>query len=892
MTWLYRTALRLLPRDVREQHGDQMSAVFAQVVRDAERRRGRRGIYRAVAFEIAALVWFAWCERLGRPAPRRIDERMFSWPVGSEGSIRMIPSFTQDIWYAARMLRRTPGFTLVCVSTMALAIGANTAIFSVVHGVLLKPLPFAHPGRIVVLGNRTDGGTSLDMTTPGNFYDWRAGATGFEAMAAFSYEGLVFTWNGNAERIVGVASAGSIFDVLGRHAAEGRTFTAAEDEPGAEPVVVLSSKLAMRMFGTRPALGQSIGIDGEPHTVIGVMPPDFSFPDYDAEYWLPARWDTGFRNNRDQYFSLVVARLKNGIGINQAATQLNTVMDRIRRDYPQFTQNATAGIKPMRDVLVSDVRARLLTLMGAVVVILLIACANLGNLLLARASTRKREIAVRHALGARPMRLIRQMLTESMVLAVIGGVLGLTVGAVMLKTLIMLLPEDLPRLNGVALDADVFLFTAAVSLLSGVLFGLFPAFQLANRAPIEAVREGSRGSARSKFVRTTLVVSEVALALMLLAGAGLLMRSFGKLLEVHPGFRSDRLLTFRTSLPTRSYETASQRATFFEAAVERLRALPGVRGVTIMSSLPVSPNGNGAWFNRLDKPIPADRTPPSIPYRVVGVNYLKTMGIPLLRGRDFTEDDRVDRTRAIIVSSAAARRFWPNEDPIGKLIYLGAPDNKLFTDATVVGITADVKITGLGDPTEDVVYVPHRLMPSWNTFTFALRTTMDPTTLAAAVRVQLGQLDPGVPMVNVRTMDDVIARSVAPARSSMLLVGLFAAVALVLAVIGVFGVLSYTVTQRTTELGIRMALGASATRVKLLVLGQGMAPVLGGVAVGLGGAVLLTRFISSLLFGVSATDPVTFATVSMALTGVAAMASYLPARRATRVDPMSVLRQE
>ncbi|MGH8720848.1 MAG: ABC transporter permease [Burkholderiales bacterium] len=502
---------------------------------------------------------------------QRRDQRGLPW----------LEDLLQDARFGARMLRRAPLVTAVALLTLTLAIGANSAIFSVVNGVLLRPLPYPDPDRIVILGQHTDRGDALDSTTPGNFYDWRAGATAFESMAAFAYTQRIFTWQGNAEPVLGVLSAGSVFEVLGRNPVVGRGFTAAEDVPGAEAVVVLSDRLAGRMFGEAPAVGQRVGINGEPHVVIGVTAPDFGFPDYDAEYWLPTRWDGEFRGNRDQYFLRVVARLGDGVTLEQARAQLNTVMDRIRAAHPRFTQNATAGAVPMKALLVDGVRTRLLTLMGAVVLILLIACANLGNLLLARAATRRRELAVRHALGARPLRLVRQMLTESVLLASVGGIAGLGLGYLLLDVLVTWLPENLPRADGVTLDLTVVSFTAAVSLLAGLAVGLFPALQLAGGAPIDAVREGTRASSRGGRVRTALVVSEVALALMLLAGAGLLVRSFAGLLGVSPGFNTDRLLTFGVSLPAQAYPTPAARVAYFDAAVERERRVTWVRCVEV-----------------------------------------------------------------------------------------------------------------------------------------------------------------------------------------------------------------------------------------------------------------------------------------------------------------------
>ncbi len=892
MIRIYRLALRLLPAGMRERHGELMVAVFAELQAEARRRRGTRGVLRIAFLEFAALAHVAWCERRGAPAPRRIDERVFSWPIEPEGRSRMLPALAQDLRYSARMLRRSPGFTLVCIATMALAIGANSAIFSVVNGVLLKALPFHAPDRLVVLGHHTDGGDTLNSTTPGNVYDWMRSATAFDAMAGFTVTERIVSWNGNAERIRGGMSIGSIFDVLGRQAREGRTLSVADDEPGAEPVIVLSTRLAQRLFGARSALGESLGINGVAHTVVGVMPADFAFFDYDYEYWVPARFDAAFRSNRDQYFLLAVARLRDGITIPQARAQLDTVMDAIRREYPQYTQNATAAVAPMKDVLLDGVETRLIVLMGAVAFVLLIACANLGNLLLARASTRRREVAVRHALGARPLRLVRQMLTESLLLSVLGGAAGLALGAVLLRVLVARLPEDLPRLQGIQLDLNVVLFTAAVSLASGLLFGLAPALQLAAPAPLEAVREGARGSSRTRWFRTTLVVSELALALMLLIAAGLLVRSFGQLVAVPPGFQTDRLLTFTVTVPPAVYKEPSQRTAFFNRLADELDRLPGARAVTMTTTLPVAGRGNGAWFNMVDRPVPADRTPPGVPNRTVRTNYFQALGIPLLKGRYFTERDGIDANRVVIISESVARRFWPGEDPVGRRIYMGAPDNRVIPESEIVGVVADVKQTGLDEESPEAVYAPHALVPYIASFTFAIRTSVDPAALAADVRTVVRRLDPGVPLVRVQTMDAILARATAPARSSVLLVGLFAGVALVLAVIGVFGVLSYTVTRQTRELGIRMALGASARRVKLLVLREGMAPVAAGVVLGLAGAFALTRFMNSLLFNVTPTDPATFSVVAVLLASIAALATYLPARRATRVDPVVVLRQE
>lgn len=889
---LYRLLLRLLPDATRRRHGDQMAVVFAEQVRDARRRCGRLGAWRAMATETVGLVRFAWNERRAAPRRPRLDDGAFAAPTESTGSRSMFTALAQDLRYAARLLRASPGFTLVCVATMALAVGANTAIFSVVNSVLLRALPFADPDAVVVLGHRTGGADALDTTTPGNLYDWMAGATAFESMAGFAQTERIVTANGTAERLRGGLSVGSLFDVLGREAADGRTLRVSDDDPGADPVVVLSAGLSRRLFGEARSVGQSIAINSVPHTIVGVMPADFAFFDYDYEYWVPARFDTAFRANRDQYFLLGIARLDAGVARAQADAQLNTVMDAIRAAHPRYTQNAIAVVLPVKDVLLDGTESRLLLLQGAVGFVLLIACANLGNLLLARASTRRPEMALRHALGAGQARLARQMIAESLLLALIGGVAGLAAGAGLLRVLLTYLPDTLPRFGGISLDGTTLLFTLGVSVVAGLFFGAFPALQLAGRAPLPSLRDGARGSRRTGVVRASLVASELALALMLLVGAGLLVRSLSALLEVSPGFRSDSLLTFSASVPTATYRTAADRVAFFERAATALEAVPGVRGVTMTTTLPVAGRGNGAWFNLVDRPLPPDQTPPGLPNRVVRINYFEALGIPLLEGRGFTTADGLDGTRAVIVSRSVARRFFGSDSPIGRRIYMGAPDNRVIPDSEIVGVVDDVKQVGLDEERPETVYAPHALVPTISSFTFALRTSTTPTSLAPAVRDAMRQLDPGVPLIRLQTMDDVLNRATAPARSSMVLVTLFAGVALALAVIGVFGVLSYAVTQQTTEIGIRLALGASRRSVHRLVLRQGLTPVTVGLVVGLLGAIGLTRFMTSMLYGVTPTDPVTFAAVAALLVTTAGVAASIPARRATRVDPVRILRGE
>jgi putative ABC transport system permease protein len=888
---LYRLALRVLPRAVRDGHGDEMVAVFEQLLRDRRRQGGWRAAWRLSLFEFTALVRFAWCAHRGAPAPRRIDERMLTWSAEAERTLPMRESLFQDLRYAARLLVRTPGFTTVCVLTMAIAIGANTAVFSLVYGVLLKPLPFPDSNRLVVLGHHTAGGDGLTTTSPGNLYDWQGGAAAFDSMAGFAYTQRVITRGDYAERVLGALSVGSVFDVLGRTPMEGRTFTAADDGPGAPAVVVLGQAFSRRLFGERSAVGESLQIGGVPYSVIGIMPPDFAFPDYDAQYWVPARFAPQLKQNRDQYFLLAVARLGRGVSVEQGTVQLNTVMDAIRRDYPQHTENATAAVVPLKAYLVDGVETRLWMLLGSVALVLLIACANIANLLLARGSGRQREMALRHAIGARPQRLIRQLLTESVLLAGLGGLAGLVLGGVLMSALVTWLAADLPRAEGIGLDATVLTVTTGVTVLCGFAFGLWPAVHMSVSHSAEALRQGSRETGRTDRVRTALVVMEVALAFAVLVGAGLLARSFTNLLDVKPGFEPAGALTFNVSLPEVVYRTAADRFSYFERAVARLGALPGVTHVALSTTVPVAGRGIGAWFNILDRPVPPDQTPPAVPYRVVSPNYFETLAIPLKSGRRFTSDDGGEGRAVVLVSEAVERRYWPGESALGRRIYLGAPDNRIVDNAEIVGVVGDVKQIGLDEAVSEAVYIPHKLVPIVGTFSFVLRADVPPAALVGSVRAALNGLDASVPMQTAQTMEDVVARSLAPARSSVYLLGVFAFMALVLAVIGVFGVLSYTVSQRRTEMAIRFALGAPVQSVLLLVLRQGMRHVAIGIAVGLVVCVPLARYIQGLLFNVRPSDPMTLASVAALLALVGGVAVYVPCRRATRVDPGTMLRE-
>lgn len=887
---LYRAALRLLPVDDRRRHGTEMSAVFDDLVRDARRRAGWPGVWRVTAAEYLALLRFAVAARRGRPRPRRLDDSALADPHPYGGQWPMCTSLLSEVRYAVRTLARSPGFTLVCAATIALAIGANTAIFTVFHAVVLKALPFAEADRVVVLGHHTRGRAGLDSTTPGNLTDFKARATGFAAMAGFASTQRLVTVNGTTERLRGCLSVGSVFDVLGRVAAAGRTLTEADDDPAAEPVVVLSAGLARRLFGEARAVGHTLTINALPHSVVGVMPPDFAFLDFNDEYWVPARFEPAFRQNRDQYFLLGIARLAPGVDLAQARAQIDTVMDGIRREFPQYTENAAGAVEPAKAVLLDGVERRLEMLMAAVGLVLLIACANLGNLLLARATERRREMAVRQALGAGAARLVRQTLVESLLLALLGGALGVGLAVGLVSVLATLLPQDLPRLAGVAVDGPVVAFAVAVSIAAGLAFAIFPALPLVLRSPLQWLQSGARGSTREGLARHGLVVSQLALALVLLVGAGLLARSFAALLQVSPGFDPARLLTFTASVASPVYAEQAARREFFERVASNLEGRPGVQDVTLTTTLPVTGRGNGAWFNMLDQPWPAGQTPPGVPNRIVRANYFHVMGVPILRGRAFSSEDGGPGHAAVVISESLARRFYADRDPLGRRIYMGAPDNRVVPEAVIVGVAADVKQLGLDEATSETVYIPHRMAPGPGSMTIAVRTAVAPDSLVSEARAAVRAADPGAAMLRIETMDAVLRRATAPARSSMLLVGLFAGAAFALALVGVFGVLSYTVSQRTTEFGIRMALGATAGDVRWHVLGRGARPVALGIVLGLAAALLLARLMASLLFGVTPTDPVTLAGVAALMAVTAMAAAWLPARRATRVDPAQALR--
>ena len=875
MIRLYRCIARLLLPAVAARHADDMAETAALLAAEA-RSAGTGALVRYWLTEYRALARLAWTER----PPRKAGT--------------MLTHVLQDVRYSLRLLRRTPGVTFVALLTIALGIGANTAIFSIINGVILRPLPLADPDRLFVIRHaELSDRTQVGSTSPGNFFDIQQASRLVQPMAGFSGSTMTLTGRGDPERLQGIVSCGSILEVTGVQAVLGRIFTDADQRTGSARVVVISHGLWQRLFGgSADAIGQALTLGGVPVTVIGVMPKGFSFPDSKVDFWAPEALTAAQRASRTEYYLTILGRLAPGATPAAARAELDAIMERLRTSFPQANSNVALEPTPLAEALISNVTQMLWILMASVACVLLIACANLANLLLAKATGRGREIAIRQAIGADRGRVIRQLLVESVVLGIAGGIAGIAIGKVFLDALIAWLPAGIPRITEASIDLRVLLVTLAVSAATGLFFGIAPALQLARKAPAAALRDDARTATGRGPLRAILVAAELSLALVLLAGAGLLIRSFVLVQRVDPGFSTDRLLTFQVRLEGPAYAQAPARIAFVKTIVERLQTLPGVIDAAAGSNAPIAGRGTGAWFNLIARPWPAGTTPPGLPYRIVTPGYFKTMQIPVIRGRLLTDADGAGGTPSVVISESVARRFWGSEDPIGAEIYMGAPDNKLFERATIVGIVKDVKLAGLGNPLTDAVYGLNTLMPWWRNFVFTVRTAGDPTALAPSARQLVRSTDPQLAITNLQAMTDIMNTSLAPARASMLLLALFAGVAVVMAAVGVFGVMSYTVNLRAREMGIRMALGATASEVRRLVVVDGMRQALIGVGLGVAGAIWLTRAMTSLLFQVEPGDPMTLAAAAFLLLSTAALACYVPARRATKVDPLIVLRTE
>ena len=828
---------------------------------------------------------------------RRSQTTFKESPVaGGPAKTNVLADLLHDLRYAVRLQRKNPGFTMVAVIALALGIGANTAIFSVVNTILLRPLPYKDPERLVLVWeDASKMGYPRDTPAAANFVDWRDQNHVFEGMAAISDESFNLTGSGEPERLEGHTVSATLFPLLGVEPHIGRVFTAAEDQPGAQHVVLLSYALWQRRFGGEPGIvGQSLTLNGQSHIVVGVMPARFQFPSSDSQVWVPIAFTQEDAANRDRHYLQVVARLKPGVSLAQSQSEMNTIAARLQQQYPQSNTDLGAAVQPLHEYLVGDIKPALLILLGAVGLVLLIACANVANLLLARAAVRQKEIAVRIALGARRSRLIRQFLTESVLLSTLGGLVGLAIAYVGLVLLKAFIPENISQAREISMDLKVLGFTFLVSLATGLIFGLAPAVQAARFNQIETLKEGGRDAATGgggKRLRSVLVTAEVAISLVLLIGAGLLINSFLRLRNVDPGFRAENLLTMKIVLPDTKYERRAQRSAFYTDLIQRVQSLAGVKSAAVTTNLPLYRQGNSISIKIDGQPDPPPGQERIIVTRIVSPGYFDTMSIPLLRGRQLTEQDTETTQNVVVISESMARRYWPGEEVVGKRIAIGRikkPEDWL----QVIGVVKDVRQFELTAEPKPQMYLPYRQFGFFDARDLVVKTDVDPASLAATVRKTVWEIDKDQPVSNIQTMEDILADSIARQRFSMLLLAIFAAVALVLAGVGIYGVMSYSVAQRTREIGIRMALGAQTGAVLRLAVGHGMKLVLAGLVIGLIAAFALTRVMSTLLFGVTATDPVTFTLISLLLIAVAVVASYVPARRATKVNPIIALRYE
>jgi len=806
------------------------------------------------------------------------DERHVNW----------IQDFVQDLRFGLRILCKSPGFTAVAVVTLALGIGANTAIFSVVNGVLLKSLPFGDAERLVMVWNRGAAAAGGDRTPLAfaDLLDWRAQNHSFDDIAAFQADSFNYVSGDSPERLQAAEVTANFFSVLDVQAQLGRTFLPEEDRPGAQHVTLLSNGFWHRRFAGDPqVLGRTINLGGEAYTVIGILPAGLDFPAKDVALWTTLQLQPPTR--RGPYFLTGIARLKKDVSLQRARIEMRT----LKTSYPSGQhilsgQQFNFNVLPVSEYIVGDVRLALLVLLAAVTLVLLIAAANVANLMLVRGAARVKEMSLRTALGASRPRIIRQLLTESTLLALASGALGMFLAAVGVRVLLKLAPDTIPRLSQVGVDERVLGWTALVSVLTGLLFGLAPAWQTAGLSLDEALKEGGRTTTENtgkRRCRNLLMVTELALAVMVLISAGLLAKSLWRLQRVDAGVRTERILTMQILLRGPRYEKAQQLDSFYPRLLERIQALPSVRAVALSNSLPPDSTEYSDDFSIEGRPA-ATNQPPSIAYMIlVSPDYFRTFGVPLRSGRYFTTADAANSPRVAIISETTARQFFPNENPIGK---------RITEKGEIVGVVGDVRYTGLADSMQPAIYEPLSQAHSWDAFLSVKADAADPMSLIAAARDEIKALDPELPLSQVNTLEGRFTTAVAQPRFRTTLIASFAALALVLAVVGTYGVISYSVTRRTHEIGIRVALGAEPENVLKLVLGQGAVLAITGVLIGLAGAFALTGLLRSLLFNVSATDWPTFTGTALLLAGTALLGCYLPARRAMRVDPMVALRYE
>lgn len=807
-------------------------------------------------------------------------------------------TFLQDLRYGLRTMIKKPGFAAIAIITLALGIGANTAIFSLISAVLVEPLKYSEPERLVMVWeDSTAAGFPRDTPAPANYADWKAQNHSFQDMAAIDERSYDLTGDGEPEQLFTFGVTENFFPLLGINPALGRNFTVEEEQPGANRVVVISYNLWQNRFGgDRNIIGRNILLNSQQYSVIGVMPQGFQFEMPNVQLWVPIAFKPEDLANRHGHYLNVVARLKPGVTVEQANEDIQSIMRRIAADYPDDAEGMSAAVVPMREQLTGDMRRPLMILLVAVGFVLLIACANIAGLLLSRAAARKREISVRVALGASRWRIIRQLLTESLILGSAGGFLGLLLSLWTLSFLQQLIPAGLREMVVLKLDLTVLVFTLFVSLLAGLILGLAPALQASKTDLNTALKEGSArtgfGSSQ-RWLRSSFVVLQVALALVLLVGAGLLIQTLSRLRGQYSELRPEQVLTLQTQLARNRYPDRAKRAAFFDQVLERVKSLPGVVSAGYTTSIPLIWKGGGSGLA-----IEGKETPPGIVWnannREVSPDYFQAMGIAIKQGRAFTNQDNEHAMPVAIINETMARQYWPGENPLGKRFKLSAPDSP-DPWITIVGVVADVRQMNMDAPAKAEMYFPYWQAPQDTFFPprdLVIRTTVAPMSIVPAVRQAVHEVDPYQPISNIRTMDEVLGRETAQRRVEMILLTAFAALALLLSALGIYGVLSYFVVEHTPEIGVRMALGAQAGDVLRLVLGKGMKLALIGVIIGLLGAFALTRLIESLLFEVKATDPLTFILIALLLTVIALLACLIPARRAMKVDPMVALRYE
>lgn len=812
----------------------------------------------------------------------------------------------QDIRYGFRRLLKQPLITLFAIISLGLGIGANTSIFSVVNAVLLRPLPYHDSDRLVVVWETNSQQIAAfmniqnrNLVSAGNYLDWTRQSTLFDGMAAVRFLNFNLTGGDRPERVPGAVVTQSFFPVLGVKPSLGRTFLPEDAQPDRGRVVVLSDGLWKRRHGADPnVIGQTLNLNNETFSVVGVMPPEFEYPE-DAELWVlsrlaapepPGAANANLLTNRTNGYLFVPGRLKQGVTTQQAQAEMTNIAANLQRQYPDTNATIDARVISMQEEIVGDIKPALQILLMVVGVVLLIACANIANLLLARASSVSKEIALRIALGANRLRIIRQLLTESTLLAAAGCVLGLLIGYYGIKLLIALSPADIPRVKEINLDLYVLGFTVLISLFTGVISGLAPALRISKPNLNQTLQEGGRGpdpGGMGRLIRSAIVVVEVATTLVLLTGAGLLIKSFINLQRVDPGFNPQNILTMRLSLPSYKYSGEDPVRNFTTELLQRVKHLPGVDSASITTALPLSTVEAASSFTVEGQPLPPDGSLPVASYRVVSPEYFQVLSVPLLKGRVFTDQDSKDVQSVIVINQSMARNVFGNGDAIGRRLFVGGSENA----SEIIGIVGDVRHGSLDQEPNPEMYVSYLQTPRPG-YTLAVRTNLEPTSMVGAVRNEIWSIDKDQPIASVKTMNEMRSESLASLRFNTIALSIFAGIGMVLAAVGIYGVMAYSVGQRTHEIGIRMALGAQPRSVLRMVLGQGMILVLIGVAIGLVVSYLVTRIMASLLYGVTATDPVTFASVALALALVALFANYIPARRATKVDPLVALHEE